>query len=265
MINSIKVGQSNLLEKDYQEIKEHLFARVLVERSEEVCNLTLEELRTKIIDNFGSAAMAILEDLLQETDLSYFNDHNEIKSLFELSGYAKICYSDHPIRRRLISDLSYKYCGAIAKREDQVNPGLELLIYVADAIAFLAKSKIQFVEDFGYLFNSVETIGNSDSDFGPGKYDLGRRIHNAPEGVKMASAPALGRVLRVRDFSAALQEAAYQDLTMGSYKADIPGWKSNILNGFANEIGEKAYWDIFFWLRPGSWLRNNLQQTAIIV
>ncbi|MGD8400692.1 MAG: hypothetical protein PVH64_07135, partial [Bacillota bacterium] len=71
MINSILAENDPLLNKDYQEIKEHLFARVLLERSEEVGDLTLEELQTKIIANFGAAAMAILKDLMQETDLSY--------------------------------------------------------------------------------------------------------------------------------------------------------------------------------------------------
>jgi hypothetical protein len=265
MINSIKTGKNNLFEKDYLEIKEHLFARVLVERSEEIGNLTVEELKTKIINNFGPAAMAILENLLHEMDLSYFNDHNDIKNLLELGNYVKLCYSDHPIRRRLISDLGYKFFCSELSLEDPDGISLELLVYVADAIAFLSKNKIQFVEDFGYLFNVVDASNCSEHDFGLGKYDLGQRIRNTPGGAALIPNQAAGKVLQVRDFSATLQEAAYQDLTAGSYKATIPGWKSNGLAGYANEVGEKAYWDIFFWLRPGSWLRNNLQQTAVII
>jgi hypothetical protein len=265
MINSLK-SENNLFEKDYQETKEHLFARILVERSEEVGNLSLEQLKIKIIDNFGDAAMVILEDLLQETDLSYFNDHNDIKSLFELSNYAKLCYSDHQIRRRLISDFGYKYFCSGLDLGNSTGISLELLIYVADAIAFLSKNKIQFVEDFGCLFNAVDALETSDDGFGSGKYDLVKRIRKIPEGAALALNQAAGTVLlRVRDFSAALQEAAYQDLTVGSYKATIPGWKSNGLTGYAFEIGEKAYWDIFFWLRPGSWLRKNLYQTTVSI
>jgi hypothetical protein len=266
MINSIKAAQNNLLENDFCETSEHLFAQVLVERSEEVGNLTLEELKAKIINNFGMAAMAILENLLQETDLSYFNDHNDIKSFFELSNYAKLCYSDHLIRRRLISDLGYKYFGA---RMNLVNPteiGFELLVYVADAIAFLAKNKIQFIEDFGCLFNMADALESiDDKDFGSGKYDLGKRIRHMSGNATLTLNQATGKTLRVRDFSAALQEAAYQDLTVGSYKATIPGWKSNGLSGYANEVGEKAYWDIFFWLCPGNWLMKTLVQTTVII
>jgi hypothetical protein len=265
MNDSIKVENDPLLKKNYQEIKEHLFARVLLERSEEVDNLSWEELQAKIIANFGVAAMAILEDLMQETDLSYFNEYNDIKSLFELSNHAKLCYSDHAIRRRLISELGYKFFCTKLKGNNPAEVNLELLAYVADAIAFLAKNKIQFVEDFGSLFNVLATFDGSDPDFGSVKYDLGKRLRKILGSPAATSNHSSSETLRVCDFSAALQEVAYQDLTVGSDQATIPGWKNVGLTGFAFEVGEKAYWDIFFWLRPGIWLRENLQQTTLLL
>jgi hypothetical protein len=265
MINSFKAEKNNLLEKEYQGNMEHLFARVLVERSEEVGDLSLAELTFKIVANYGVAAIAIMKELFQDTDLAFFVDHNDIKNLYELSNHAKLSYADHSRRRRLLSDLGYKYFCTIAKRENPSAIGLEVLTYVADAIAFLAKNKIQFVEDFGCIFNITDAMASSDNGFGSAKYDLGKRLYNSAEGPRLESISVPGKSLGVRNFSAALQEAAYQDLTVGSYQANIPGWKSNIVTGFANEVGEKAYWDIFFWLRPGVWLRINLQRVTVIV
>jgi hypothetical protein len=264
MINTAKVEKS-LFGKGYYENKEHLFAQILLERSEEIRDLTLEQLQTKIKVNFGVAALAILQDLFHEMDISYFIEHNEIKSLFELSNYAKLGYGDHQIRRRLLTDLGINYYCAVKKSESSTQVNLELLVYVCDAIAFLSKNKIQFVEDFGALFPVAEAQGTNESELDTGKYDLVKRVRlQTGQTTSLFDLPER-KTLRVREFSAELQDAAYHDLTAGSYKAPIPGFKSRRCVGGPPNLGESVYWDSFFWLRPGSWLRKNLQYTTVII
>ncbi|HEY8464855.1 MAG TPA: hypothetical protein VIM29_12760 [Bacillota bacterium] len=260
--NCAQIEKGNLFELGHYISKEHLVARVMVERSEEIQHLNVEELKTKIINNFGPAALDILKDLLKESDMRYFNELNDINSLFELSNYAKLCYSDQQIRRRFLSDLGYNYCRTLTTAPNCNCPGLELVIYTADAIAFLARNKIQFIEDFSVLFSAVELPDTMDFNSKNARYDLGQRIKDDPElSVVFLNSPDVKKV-RIRDFSAALQEAAYCDLTSGSFKATIPGLKQRgLTNGSNTNYGEKAYWDLFFWLCPGIWLRRNLAKT----
>jgi hypothetical protein len=263
MINTAKAEKS-LFGKGYYENKEHLFARILLERSEEIRDLTLEQLQTKIKANFGIAALAILQDLFHEMDISYFIEHNEIKSLFELSNYAKLGYGDHQIRRRLLADLGINYYCAVKNSENSTQINLELLVYVCDAIAFLSKNKIQFVEDFGALFPMADAQGTNDSELDTGKYDLIKRVR-FQTGQTTSTERNDRKTLRVREFSVGLQDAAYHDLTAGSYKAPIPGLKSGRYVGGQPNLGESVYWDSFFWLCPGSWLRKNLHYITIII
>ncbi|HYH02342.1 MAG TPA: hypothetical protein VEC37_04530 [Bacillota bacterium] len=266
MINNFSPAKiDNRYEMGYSESKEHLFARILVERSEEVQNLNVVELKSKIIANFGEAAFDILKEVLKESDFQYFNEHNDIKSLFELSNYAKLCYADQQIRRRFLADLGLRYCRTLASKENRKSTGQELLIYMVDAVAFLAKNKIQFIEDFSVLFSVVEPAVQSDSKTDNAKYDLGLRLKGDRqlEEVFFTSQDAK-EGLSIRKFSAALQEAAYCDLTSGSFKADIPSLKKYGFSGGSQiNYGEKAYWDIFFWLCPGVWLRRNLAKTTV--
>lgn len=267
MINNYPLTQKdNRYEKGYYQSKEHLFARILVERSEEIQNLDADELKAKIVANFGRAALDILKEVLKESDLAYFNQHHDIKSLFELSNYAKLCYSDQQIRRRFLADLGYRYCQILASKENRKFAGQELLIYMVDAVAFLAKNKIQFIEDFSVLFNAVEPAVQGDSKTADNaKYDLGLRIkgNRQLEEVFFSNRDHKGG-LSFRDFSAALQEAAYCDLTSGSFKADIPSLKRHGFSGGGQiNYGEKAYWDIFFWLCPGVWIHRNLAKINV--
>jgi hypothetical protein len=243
--------------------KEHLFARMLVERAEEIQSLTLTELQSKLAATYGQAAWDILVNLFKEDEIPDFIASDSIVNLFELCNYVKLQYTDLQIRRSLISGLSLKFVRIISEKGLFWDFGLDFLAYVTDAIAFLSKSKIQFVEDFERLFPIHES--SVDHDFGAecNPDDLIKLIR-AEIGVPKPSAePRSGKHLRIRDFSASLHEAALMELAAGSFKANLTNQKKRGWGGKTRNYGEKAYWDIFFWLCPGLWVRKNLSNLQV--
>jgi hypothetical protein len=244
--------------------KEHLFARMLVERSEEIQPLTLTELQSKLTVTYGQAAWDILSTLSGEDELPGFITSNSIINLFELCNYVKLQYTDAQIRPHLISDLCLQFMRGLLEQGLFRDYGLDLLAYVTDAIAFLSKSKIQFVADFERLFpGNGGTNGDPDSAAGYCPDDLGRRIRTECGVTESAAGPESGKHLRIRDFAAALHEAALMDLGAGSFKANLTQQRKRGWGGRNRNYGEKAYWDIFFWLCPGLWVRKNLNNLQV--
>jgi hypothetical protein len=239
---------------------EHLFARMLVERSEEIQSLTLTEFQPKLTATYGQAAWDILTTLSGEDDLFELISSNSIVNLFELCNYVKFQYTDSRIRQRLISGLSRNFMRSLAEKGISRDYGLDFLAYVTDAIAFLSQSKIQFLEDLLRLIpGDGGTNGNPDSGAGGNPDDLVSLIRTE-FGI---TEPSAGKHLRIRDFAAALHEAALMELAAGSFKANLPQQRKRDRDEKARNYGEKAYWDIFFWLCPGLWVRKNLNTVRV--
>lgn len=263
MINHYsKASSGNVLSKEYQQIKEHLFARVLVDRAEELQHLSQGEMIAGIKANYGAAAWDILEQIMKGADWQRFTGSNELQNFFDLSAYARTSFTDRKARRGVISDLIFDYAFSLVA-ENTKHPGLELLIYGCDAIAFLAKNKIQFIEDFNALFSGAEGVNPEAEE---ARYEVGNRIMREKRLSEAFRPAGNSKGLNVRQFSTSLQEAAYCDLTSGSFKAPISGLQQrSFLGGNVINYGEKAYWDPFFWLRPGAWLRQNLANIDVLL
>jgi hypothetical protein len=246
--------------------KEHLFARMLVERSEEIQSLTSLQLQTKISATYGWAALDILNVRLDEADLSHFVTSNGITNLFEFCNDTKIYYSDPQVRYSLIFNLVFKFARVLFQKGSYRDCGLDLLAYVTDAIAFLSKSKIQFVEDFGKLFPiNRETPVKPDSGNDRKSIDLGTLIKLELGLTEPSWDFEPLRTLRICDFSVELHEAALLELAAGSFKADLTHQGKHNTGGKNRNYGEKAYWDIFFWLCPGLWIQKNLNNVRVVL
>jgi hypothetical protein len=243
--------------------KEHLFARMLVERSEEIQSLTLTELQSKLTATYGRAAWDILITLFKEDEIPDFISSDGIINLFELCNYVKLRYTDTRIRRSLITGLSLEFVRNISEKGSFWDHGSDFLAYVTDAIAFLSKNKIQFVEDFERLFpihgSSGEPVFGADCN----PDDLIKLIRAEISVPEFSAEPESGKHLRIRDFSASLHEATLMELADGSFKANLTNQKKRGWGGKTRNYGEKAYWDIFFWLCPGLWVRKNLNNVRV--